>query len=313
MLHWLRVRSRRRQSLNTRDLDKLVAAILITYSRLHPPDYDVIERVYQGLQSAKSQTDMRAIVERDPVVALPGVMEPLQSTLLAVVPPSELLNQRQRLVWLSAASKQFRDSIVPAIERLIRAHVWHQIREAVEDFPLLRSEFFRDIYHDYCAQCLPEDYRVMLDYQLRWIRDCYGKPSPFQSLSIRSGEPLFPSIAAGLSFLIPDRETLTKWSKEAESAFLWATSLRDMRAVATYFPVLLRPAVSGGIDVSIELEADPKRRAEYSQKLRHLQKLQEEALGHPVESWWRTASRTQGVDIPGILSDRRRRLHDHPS
>jgi hypothetical protein len=277
--------------------------ILIRHSQSHPLDSDGIERVYQGLRSAKSQTDIRAIVDRDPIIALPGVVERLQSYLLVGVPPSELRNQRHRLAWLSATCKQIRDGIIPAMESLACAQVWHQMWQAVESFPLLRSEFFRDIYLEIYGQSLPEGLRVMLIYQLQWIRDCYGRLSPFQNLSIRSGEPLFPSIAAGLDGLVPDAEACAKWSKEAESAFLAARSLKGMRAVATYYPVLLRPTVSGGIEVSIVQETDPKRRAENAQRLRHLQKLHEETLEHPVESWWRTAARDQGVSFGDFLPE----------
>ncbi len=187
-------------------------------------------------------------------------------------------------------------SAMASLEKFMYASIHSQMRDAVDKVPFVRSQKFRGIVTGALSK-VEAEYHSIVIYLLRWLDHGYPGPPPNVCEMNRAAgaRRRFVSIGAGLHLdrQKPDAQLL-QWASEIEGAFLRANTLEDMRVVAMHYPILLRPAVQGGIDAEIIHDlAEPERTA-YFEKLRHLQRLREEIEGHPVESWWRPIDRQYG-------------------
>ena len=284
--------ARYRRNARKKDPEQFGILVLAAWIKSLPPDAQLMEGAYEEFRQAKSLSEMHSLVHRYPMLAVPGFVENTETPLMQGLQPSEVLRQRQRLTWLKQAAKDMRCSMPFAIESLYQSQIHYELRAAVEKFPILTSEFFQTISSTIFCPFIPKEFRSVLVYQLRWIQECYPKPPLIVSQNHDQQPMLFQSIEAGLK---AKSEIKTHWAHEIEQAFLRCDSKDNMRIVAMNYPLLLRPAVQGGIDAAAD-ELEEPRRSDYSAKLRWLQELREEIEGHFVESWWRPIMREQGLE-----------------
>lgn len=175
---------------------------------------------------------------------------------------------------------RFRNPIGVALGKIGPTIIHYEMRGIADKFPSIRSERGFRLIEGF-AQTRPLQYRAVLVYQGLWLQHCYPGPSMEVCASNRAAgrKRRFVSIGAVIS--------RPEWAEEVEGAFLRANSLEDMRVVAMNYPVLLRPAVQGGIDSQIEHGFPGPERTTYFAKVRYLQQLREEVERRPVQSWWR--------------------------
>ena len=93
----------KRRSL-PRDPETIGSLLLLFWFKTSPPPADDTEGAYDQFLNAKSLLDMRALVEQHPILAIPGFLDKAaEQTLMEGLPPSEVIQQRQRLRWLAQA------------------------------------------------------------------------------------------------------------------------------------------------------------------------------------------------------------------
>jgi hypothetical protein len=271
-------------------------SILTAYMTSVPSEMRIEEAAYEELFKTQSLAEVRNVIHRYPLLAILPT-DKFESMLIKSLPPDQVLKARQLLRWFSFASAEVLELIEPALESFKRSFVYHQLRSAVESFPFLQSQFFRNLYLSFLVKDIPEDFCPLIVYQFKWIENYYGKPSPISDVVASSSQATgkFPSIKSGLGPAVSDSGACRTWAHEAERAFDWAQSLEDMGVVAAHYPILLMPTVQAGIDYSITKFDEPTR-IQYQKKVRYLEILREQIQGHPVESWWRTVERNAHRD-----------------
>jgi hypothetical protein len=210
-----------------------------------------------------------------------------------------LRSRRERAAWATDRSgddREDRELSREQFERgaiaLFRASTHHEMRQAVDAFPFLRSSLMLSAFKA-ALQKAPPDRRAALVYKLRWVHEQYPGPSvTICERNRRLGERhLLASILASLSGAGVPQDLLSERASEVEGSFLAADFQDVMRVAATHYPLLLLPGLQGGIDFTIEHDLAGEERAECFRRLRWLQELREEIEQQPVESWWRSIDR----------------------
>jgi hypothetical protein len=124
-------------------------------------------------------------------------------------------------------------------------------------------------------------------YKARWIRDAYPGPSAKVCDAYRKQggdiRRYFVSIESGLFRDSIPKTRRADWAAEASGALLQASTLDEMRVVAMNYPILLRPAVQGGIDSQLQAYSIAEQTL-YGIKFAISQQLREEIEGHPITS-----------------------------
>src|SRR5258708_3478180 len=178
-----------------------------------------------------------------------------------------------------------KEEFVRATSEALHAPTHHEMRQAVDAFPLLRSSLILSSLKN-AFQAVPPDYRTALIYKLRWIHENY--PGLSETMCERNRQlgkrQLFPSIRVSLSAAGVPKGVLSERASEVEGGFLAADSLETMRVAATHYTLLLLPGLQGGIDSTIEHDLMGSERAQCFRRLKYLQELREEIEQRPLEA-----------------------------
>src|ERR1700674_1542508 len=125
------------------------------------------------------------------------------------------------------------DFLKSGLSQLLEARIHYEMRAAIDSHAELRTKgLLNRIQH--ALTSIPSEYRPVVVYQLRWVRECYPFPPPVtcEANQILGRQRIFRSIAAGLQVSNDGAGERVLWAAEVEGAFRRANTLERMRNVA---------------------------------------------------------------------------------